>query len=140
MLFFISWPLTLMTMALGALMGLSIGFLQRLLAKRGKEVSDNNQQVLTCLQDTFTGIRVVRATNSQERETGRFHAANQQQAETEERVAKHNALMSPLAETVAVSGAMLIVGLAYGSLSARARCCRRTWPASVSFSCVCCPW
>jgi len=113
MLFFISFPLTLMTMALGALMGFSIGFLQRLLAKRGKEVSDNNQQVLTCLQDTFTGIRVVRATNSQERETERFHEANRQQAETEEQVAKHNALMSPLAEMVAVSGAMLIVAMAY---------------------------
>lgn len=113
MLFYISWPLTLMTLALGVLMGFSIGFLQRLLAQRGKEVSDNNQQVLTCLQDTFTGIRVVRATNSQERERERFHEANVKQAETEERVAKHNALLSPLAETVAVTGAMLIVALAY---------------------------
>ena len=113
MLFYISLPLTIMTLALGALMGLSIGFIQRMLAKRGKEISDNNQQVLTCLQDTFTGIRVVRATNSQEREQARFHTANVQQAETEERVTKHNALMSPMAETVAVTGAMLIVAMAY---------------------------
>jgi subfamily B ATP-binding cassette protein MsbA len=113
MLFFISWPLTLLTLCLGALIGQSVGFLQRRLGQRGKEVSDNNQQVLSCLQDCFSGIRVVRATNSQQREVDRFHAANLKQAATDEKVSRYNSLMAPLGEVIAVTGAMLIVGLAY---------------------------
>ncbi len=113
MLFYISWPLTLLTICLGALIGQSVGFLQRRLGQRGKEVSDNNQEVLSCLHDCFSGIRVVRATNSQQREVDRFHKVNLKQATTDEKVSRYNSLMAPLGEIIAVTGAMLIVGLAY---------------------------
>jgi ATP-binding cassette, subfamily B, bacterial MsbA len=113
MLCFISWPLTLLTLCLGILIGFSVGFLQRKLSSRGKEVSDNNQEVLSCLQDSFGGIRVVRATNSQQREIDRFHASNLKQATTDEKVTRYNSLMAPLGEIIAVTGAMLIVALAY---------------------------
>lgn len=113
MLFYISFPLTLLTLCLGALIGFSVGFLQRKLGQRGKEVSDNNQEVLSCLHDCFSGIRVVRATNSQDREVERFHRVNLKQATTDEKVSRYNALMAPMGEIIAVTGAMLIVGLAY---------------------------
>lgn len=113
MLFYISWPLTLLTMCLGALIGQSVGFLQRKLGQRGKEVSDNNQELLSSLHDCFSGIRVVRATNSQGREIEHFHEVNLKQANTDEKVSRYNALMAPLGEIIAVTGAMLIVGLAY---------------------------
>ncbi|MCD6049042.1 MAG: Xenobiotic-transporting ATPase, partial [Verrucomicrobia bacterium] len=112
-LFFISWPLTLLTLCLGALIGQSVGFIQRKLGQRGKEVSDNNQEVLSCLHDCFSGIRLVRATNSQQREIDRFHAVNLKQATTDEKVSRYNSLMAPLGEIIAVTGAILIVGLAY---------------------------
>lgn len=113
MLFWISWPLTLLTMGLGVLIGQSVSILQRKLGQKGKEVSDCNQQVLTCLNDCFSGIRVVRATNSQDREVERFHEVNQRQAEVEERVTRYGTMLGPIAEIIAITGAMLIVAVAY---------------------------
>ncbi|HEY1173911.1 MAG TPA: ABC transporter ATP-binding protein [Verrucomicrobiae bacterium] len=113
MLVYISWPLSILTVCLGFLIGLSVSSMQRKLSQRGKEVSDNNQEVLSCLHDAFSGIRVVRATNSQQRETDRFHEVNLKQAATDEKVSRYNAMMSPLGEVIAVMGAMAIVGLAY---------------------------
>ena len=56
---------------------------------------------------------MVRATNSQQREVDRFHKVNLKQATTDEKVSRYNSLMAPLGEIIAVTGAMLIVGLAY---------------------------
>ena len=110
---FISWQLTLITMMLGVGIGGIVAFLSRRLHQHGKNLTEANQKLASHLVETFAGIRVIKATHSLDREAERFQAANRFQAQTEERSTRTSALFLPLAEVVAVSGAMLIVGSAY---------------------------
>ncbi|MBU6402913.1 MAG: ABC transporter ATP-binding protein/permease, partial [Verrucomicrobia bacterium] len=109
----ISWQLTLITLVLTGVIGVTMISLYRQLRRSGRTITDLNQRLASCLLESFAGIRVIRATHSQARELARFNALSGAQAELEEDVARANALLAPLAETVAVSGAMVIVGCAY---------------------------
>jgi ATP-binding cassette, subfamily B, bacterial MsbA len=112
-LFVISWPLTLLTMFLAAIVGGSIAFLYRKLTLKGAQITDLNRQLSSRLVESFTGIRVIRTTNSQHAEKRRFHEFVDMHAAVEEASMRHSSLLTPIAETVAVTGAMIIIGSAY---------------------------
>jgi ABC-type multidrug transport system fused ATPase/permease subunit len=63
--------------------------------------------------ESFAGIRVVRNTNSEQREIARFKEINEAQTRVQERYARASQMLAPIAETVAVTGAMLIAGGAF---------------------------
>jgi len=65
------------------------------------------------LEQSFAGVRVVRATNAQGAEIARFHDVNTAQAASEEETTRAHALLFPLVETLGVVGAMVIVACAY---------------------------
>jgi len=112
-LFYISWPLTLLVVALGSAIGASLSFAYSRLTRAGAEVTEINHRLAATLQQSFAGIRVVRAANSQAAEMRTFHELNDAQAKAEERSHHALALLFPLTETVAVVGAMVIVAVAY---------------------------
>jgi subfamily B ATP-binding cassette protein MsbA len=112
-LFYISWPLTLLVVALAAALGAVLGFVFRRLGRAGTVLTEFNHQLSSTLEQSFAGVRVVRATNSQARERQRFHEVNLAQAEGEDATARAHALLFPLTETLAVVGAMTIVVCAY---------------------------
>jgi subfamily B ATP-binding cassette protein MsbA len=112
-LFYISWPLTTLVVGLGLAVGNTLGFLYRRLGHAGTRLTDLNHQLSTTLEQSFAGVRVVRATNSQQQEIERFAALNSAQAGAEETTARAQALLFPLTETLAVLGAMAIVACAY---------------------------
>ena len=112
-LFAISWPLTLLTVFLAVSIGGSIAFLYRKLTLRGSQVTELNRQLSSRLVESFAGVRVIRTTNSQEFEDERFHEFITMHAAVEEASMRHGSLLTPIAETVAVTGAMIIVGCAY---------------------------
>ncbi len=109
----ISWQLTLITMLLAGLIGFLAAFLYRGMGKRGRQITEVNQRLASCLVESFAGVRLIRATDSQARVIGNFNALSKQEAELEEKVIRINALAVPITETVAVAGAMSIVGFAY---------------------------
>ncbi len=112
-LFYISWPLTSLVVALGAALGGVLGFVYTRLGRAGTALTDLNHQLSSVLEQSFAGVRVVRATNSQQREIDRFAALNIAQANSEETTSRAHALLFPLTETLAVAGAMAIVICAY---------------------------
>lgn len=112
-MFVISWPLTLLTIVLAGIIGGSIAFLYRRLTRQGTVLTELNRQLSARLIESFAGVRVIRTTNSQEREARRFHEFNEMQAANEEASARHSGLLAPIAETIAVLGAMIIVACAY---------------------------
>ena len=109
----ISWQMTLITMLLAFLIGVLAAFLYRGIGKRGRQITEVNQRLASSLVESFAGVRLIRATDSQDRVIARFSELSQQQASLEEKVIRINALAVPITETVAVAGAMTIVGLAY---------------------------
>ena len=112
-LFYISWPLTLLVVALGAALAGSLGTIYRRLSQAGTRLTDLNHRLSTALEQSFAGVRVVRATNAQESEIARFRAINDDVAASEEQTTRAIGLLSPVAETLAVIGAMTIVACAY---------------------------
>jgi subfamily B ATP-binding cassette protein MsbA len=112
-LFYISWPLTTLVVGLALAVGGTLGFVYRRLGHAGTRLTDLNHQLSATLEQSFAGVRVVRATNSQQREIERFAALNAAQSHAEEVTARAQALLFPLTETLAVLGAMAIVACAY---------------------------
>jgi subfamily B ATP-binding cassette protein MsbA len=109
----ISWPLTFLTIFLSGVIGGAIAFLYRWLSRGGQEITRLNQRLSAYLAESFAGVRVIRTTHSQGREVTRFHELNDLHARIEESCTRASSLLTPIAETIAVIGAMVIVGCAY---------------------------
>ena len=112
-LFYISWPLTTMVVVLGAALGGALGTVYRRLSQAGTRLTDLNHRLSNVLEQSFAGVRVVRATNAQDREIERFREVNVAQAASDEETTRAHALLMPLTETLTVIGAMGIVACAY---------------------------
>jgi subfamily B ATP-binding cassette protein MsbA len=112
-LFFLSFTLTMLVIALSVGLGGTLSFVYGRLKTTGVELTDLNHRLASVLGQSFAGIRIVRATHSQEREVAQFHELNDAQAGAEERSAEALSLLFPLTETLAVAGAMVIVSCAY---------------------------
>jgi subfamily B ATP-binding cassette protein MsbA len=112
-LFFLSWPLTALVLALALALGGALSFVYGRLKTVGIELTDLNHRMAALLGQSFSGVRIVRATHSQEREVEQFHELNDAQAGAEERSAEALSLVFPITETLAVAGAMVIVTCAY---------------------------
>ena len=112
-LFFISWTLTLIVLALAVAIGAVLTFVYRRITRAGVELTDLNHQIAALLTQSFAGVRIVRATNSQARVIDEFNLVSTAQARAEERSTHASSLLFPLTETLAVAGAMLIVCCAY---------------------------
>jgi subfamily B ATP-binding cassette protein MsbA len=112
-LFYISWELTLLVLALAGAIGSVLTFVYRRITSAGVELTDLNHRIASLLTQSFAGVRIVRATNSQAQVIADFHALSTAQARAEERSTHASSLLFPLTETLAVVGAMLIVCCAY---------------------------
>jgi subfamily B ATP-binding cassette protein MsbA len=112
-LFFLSWPLTMLVVGLAVALGSSLSFVYGRLKRVGVELTDLNHRLSSAVGQSFAGTRIVRATNSQAREIEAFDKLNTAQASAEERSAEALSLVFPITETLAVSGAMVIVTAAY---------------------------
>jgi ATP-binding cassette, subfamily B, bacterial MsbA len=112
-LFYISWPLTLLVLALAGAIGSALAFVYRRITSAGVELTELNHRIASLLTQSFAGVRIVRATNSQARVIDEFRATSGAQARAEERSTHASSMLFPLTETLAVVGAMLIVCCAY---------------------------
>ena len=112
-LFYISWPLTSLVVALGLGLGGALSAVYRRLGQAGTRLTDLNHRLSTVLEQSFAGVRVVRATNAQAAEIERFREVNVAQASSEEETTRAHGLLMPLTETLGVIGAMAVVACAY---------------------------
>ncbi len=112
-LFYISWPLTSLVVALGLGLASALAAVYRRLGRAGTRLTELNHRLSTVLEQSFAGVRVVRATNAQQAEVARFALVNDAQASGEEETVRAHALLFPLTETFGVMGAMTIVACAY---------------------------
>ncbi len=110
---YISWPLTLLVVALAGAIGSALAFVYRRITSAGVELTELNHRIAALLTQSFAGVRIVRATNSQARVIDEFSAVSLAQARAEERSTHASSMLFPLTETLAVIGAMLIVCCAY---------------------------
>src|SRR4029450_8417375 len=62
---YISWQLTLLVLALAGAIGSVLAFVYRRITMAGVELTDLNHRIASLLTQSFAGVRIVRATNSQ---------------------------------------------------------------------------
>jgi ABC-type bacteriocin/lantibiotic exporter with double-glycine peptidase domain len=89
-LFYISWALTLLVLALATGIAATLAFVYGRISSAGVEVTDLNHRLAALLTQSFAGVRVVRATNSQARVIDEFHRLSVAQAEADERSSRAN--------------------------------------------------
>ena len=106
----------------GVLICLVIGFplcivpiliISRIIRKTYKNAFANIAEVLSRMHETFTGILIVKANNTEDKEYARFQKANKTYFRNNIRAYRAQLLMSPLMELVAVAATLVFLIFAY---------------------------
>jgi subfamily B ATP-binding cassette protein MsbA len=114
-LFYMSVPLTFFTLILLPVSGGIIAMLAKRLRTQAKTSQSTLGSMLSVIDETLGGIRVVKAFNAQAYITDKFEAQNDLYARTSRRIDNTRDLASPFSE---FAGVMVVAGLLYfgGSL------------------------
>jgi subfamily B ATP-binding cassette protein MsbA len=104
-----SWRLTLLALVVMPLMLLIWRTLLRPLRRGDRRVLELGGEVTSHLQETVSGVRQVKAAAAERFETERFHTLTKRYFKAVVRAERVRALASPLAETMAAIGTVLLL-------------------------------
>ncbi|SNC77507.1 ATP-binding cassette, subfamily B, MsbA [Hymenobacter gelipurpurascens] len=109
-LFHISVPLTLFTLILLPISGGVIATVAKRLRTQAKQSQSTLGTMLSVIDETLGGVRVIKAFNAQDYIKGKFEAQNDQYARTSRAIDNTRDLASPFSEFAGVS---VVAGLLY---------------------------
>lgn len=114
-LFTMSVKLTLFTLILLPLSGLLIAGIAKRLKRKAQEGQESLSFILTIIDETLSGIRVIKAFNAEPYVLDKFHQQNNLYARIQRSIANRRDLASPFSEFMGVT---VVAGLLYfgGSL------------------------
>lgn len=108
----LSWKLTLIAMTVGPITILVIGQLGKTMKKASRRALEGWSSMLAVLEETLTGIRVVKAYTMEGTERKRFFRMNRQLLKQQFRIARVDSATAPLVEALGISAALVAVALA----------------------------
>lgn len=106
----ISWQLTLIALLLLPVSGLLIGRVGKSLRKEGLRAQQKAADLLSTVEETLTGMRVVKAFNGEEQMRRRFRRENEMLNKLNVFTLRRRDMASPLSEFL---GALVMVALVY---------------------------
>lgn len=115
----ISWQLTLFVFILLPLAGLVMGRVGKRLKRQSLEGQNQWGTLMSNIEETLGGLRIIKAFNAEGKVKARFHAENQEFYRISARVARRQALAHPMSEflgTIAIAiilcfgGALILSG------------------------------
>ncbi|MCG8451167.1 MAG: ABC transporter ATP-binding protein/permease [Pirellulales bacterium] len=112
---YVSWQLLLLTLISAPLAIYAIHWLAKALKRANRRASEEFSVVFDHLEETFGGMKVIKAFTMESRERSRFHRASKQYYRRSMRIAFYNSLASPVIETMGV-GMILAAMIAGGYL------------------------
>jgi len=101
-LFFISTQLTLFILILIPVLGLVIGRITRSLKKHSQEVAHKYGETLSTIDETLSGLRVIKAFNIEKLLRSKFFKTNQELLAAKNNISYRRDLASPLSEVLGV--------------------------------------
>lgn len=113
-LFFISWQLTLFVLILLPIAGFFIGRIGRSLKRSSIKGQEQNSDILTQIDETLGGLRVVKAFNAEEKLIKRFQRLINDTRQTFNRINRRYYLAHPVSEFLGT--ALIAVLLWFGGL------------------------
>jgi ATP-binding cassette, subfamily B, bacterial MsbA len=113
-LFSNSYQLTLFALAMLPVSGWFIGKISRTLRSASFKGQQNLGRLLSVVEETLTGLRIIKGFNAEEKMAGQFGESNEKYARIFRRVIRKNYLASPLSEflsTIVVMVLMYVGGI-----------------------------
>jgi len=108
----LSWEMTLLAMVIGPPAYFLIRMLGRTMKKATRRALEGWSSMLAILEETLSGIRVVKAYTMEGAERKRFFQVNRRLLKQQKRIARTEAIVAPSIEAMGVTAAMVAVGLA----------------------------
>jgi len=108
----VSWQLLLLTVISIPLVGYAIYWLAKALKRANRRAQEEFSTVFDHLEETFSGIKVIKAFTMESHERSRFHQTSKQYYRRSMKIAIYNSLVSPITETMGV--AIIIVAMLAG--------------------------
>jgi ABC-type multidrug transport system fused ATPase/permease subunit len=113
-----SWQLTLFVLILIPIAGLIMGRVGKRLKRQSLEAQNQWGVLMSNIEETLGGLRIIKAFNAEEKVKARFHAGNQIFYHISNRIARRQSLAHPMSEflgtiTIAIVlwfGGTLIIG------------------------------
>jgi ATP-binding cassette subfamily B protein/subfamily B ATP-binding cassette protein MsbA len=99
---YISWQLLLMTLISAPLAAFLIHWLAKALKRANRRAAEEFSVIFDRLEETFSGIKVVKAFTMESHERSRFHRVSKQFYRRTMRIAFYDSLASPVIETMGV--------------------------------------
>ncbi len=121
----ISWQLSIFSILFLPLVATVIGQIVKKLRHPARKVQEINAQMVSMLDETLTGIKIIKGYNATEYMKDKYHDANHTVANTTLAISRSQQLASPTSETMGVAaiGVIIVFGgalVAAGELSAAA--------------------
>ena len=113
-LIFISWQLTLFTLAIVPLMGWVMGNVGRKLKQNSKEAQALWSDTMSQVEETLGGLRIIKAFCAEEKMNERFADVNDRQRDSVMRVNKRQQLAHPMSEFLGT--VMIVIVLWFGCI------------------------
>ena len=108
-LFYIDYQLTIWAVLLMPVSFLIIGFLAYLLKRSSMTYRQRLGELLSHVEETLSGLRVIYSFNAQERAYHRFSQLNRQFHQNQKRVYRQSYLANPLSEFLGVVSVMVVL-------------------------------
>lgn len=108
--FLLSWQMTLVALIAGPFAALLIRAFGRIIRRSTKLALESWADMLAVLEETLTGIRVVKAYTMEAAERKRFHRVNRRLYKQQRRMARTDAATSPSVEALGLTVGMLAAG------------------------------
>lgn len=98
MMIFISWQLTLFVLVLLPIAGFAMGRIGRSLKRKSLEGQQQWGKIMSYIEETLGGLRIIKAFNAEGKVEHRFHEATQLFYKLSNRVMRRQALAHPMSE------------------------------------------
>ena len=106
---FMSWQLTLFVLVLLPIMGTLIGKVGKTLKKRSKEGQDKMGEILSNIEETLSGLRVIKAFNAEDKMDKLFTSHNEQYRQIMNRLMWRRSLAHPMSEVLGTIVVVIVV-------------------------------
>ena len=105
----ICWRLLLISLIVAPLAALAIGWLAKALKRANRRAMEEMSQLYGVLEETFGGIKIVKAFTMERTERRRFHQNNKKYYRKALKIARYDAFTRPLTETMGIATICLAI-------------------------------
>lgn len=109
MMFMISWQLTLFVFVLLPIAGYIMGSVGKKLKRKSLEGQNQWGVLMSTIEETLGGLRIIKAFNAEEKVKDRFHRENQVFYHLSNKIARRQALAHPMSELLGTTAIAIVL-------------------------------